>query len=53
MAKDETPEDRPIPHSVERKETLTDYTIRKLRENGIQAKKEKLPKGWCRVIFMR
>ena len=39
--------------SKEESGTLTDYYLKRAKEEGILVKKKKLPKDWVRVIFKR
>jgi hypothetical protein len=48
MARNEIPEDQPITQPKDKKETLTDYVIKKFKEAGIHVEKVEPPKDWCR-----
>ena len=39
--------------SEEERGTLTDYVIKRMKEEGMPVRKGKLPKDWVRVIFKR
>jgi hypothetical protein len=50
-SKDKIRENQSSKQYKEEGSTLLNYAIKKLREEGMPVKREKLPKDWCRVIF--
>ncbi len=40
-------------NSDNKTDTLTDYVIKRMKEEGMPVRKGKLPKDWVRVIFKR